>query len=386
MFSYASRRVPFIVASILALACSAPSTEDLVDAGEPVEDELGAQVVDLGADQSDTTVDRAAIPLDVSQVTGLVDLRGVGDSGWANTHQGTPRAAAFGTALDAFDPSGTVLRGHLSYINWETVVGESCTQFASRYVPGKSYAFISRVENLRQAEAHGFNLVGLSNNHSRDCSVPSAEALTARNMPDALSAAALWAGIRADGKGSQDIKLGSFDVGEGLTAKVAFASAYIGSRRDCDMAVCASDLPELLKRLATSDADYRILSLHSMDGATQAELARVGADAVRTLKVDVVYGSGPHVWKPVQVVERNDGTKGVVFQSLGNFLHPSLAAQGKNYMGRALFSRDHALKQVQLVPIRNVADRASLSDVPGSVVPANLAWRAMPKGVFANVK
>jgi hypothetical protein len=33
----------------------------------------------------------------------LLDIRGVGDPGWSNTHEKTPIAAEFGKALDRFD-------------------------------------------------------------------------------------------------------------------------------------------------------------------------------------------------------------------------------------------------------------------------------------------
>ena len=216
--------------------------------------------------------------------------------------------------------------------------------------------------------------------------MPAAETLTLQSMGEVGAEGTLWAGLRADGKGGLDVKVGAFDVGDGVIAKVAFASAYIGSKRSCDLSVCADDVPALVKALQSADADYRVLSLHSMDARTQAELANIGADAVKNNRIDVVYGSGPHVWKPVRVVERSDGSKGVVFQSLGNFLHPALAAQAKNYIGRALFDRDHKLAQVQLVSVRNVGDRAELSSAAASSVAANLAWKSMPKGVFANVK
>ena len=110
-----------------------------------------------------------AAPLDAAGVSTLIDIRGVGDSGWSNTHQQTPIAAEFGSALDRFDATGKGYRGDLSFVNWETVVGSGCSQFASTYTPGKSYAFVSRAENLVQANDRGFNLIGLSNNHSRDC-------------------------------------------------------------------------------------------------------------------------------------------------------------------------------------------------------------------------
>src|SRR5690242_12514926 len=68
----------------------------------------------------------APAPLDRSAVE-MLDVRGVGDSAWSETHKSTPLAAEFGAALDRFDASGKGYRGDLSFINWETVVGRQCT-------------------------------------------------------------------------------------------------------------------------------------------------------------------------------------------------------------------------------------------------------------------
>jgi poly-gamma-glutamate synthesis protein (capsule biosynthesis protein) len=111
---------------------------------------------------------------------------------------------------------------------------------------------------------------------------------------------------------------------------------------------------------------------------------------VKSYGGDVVFGEGPHVWKPVRVVRKGaafGGGTGVVFESLGNFLHPSLGAQAKNFIGRALFDlRTLKLRQVQVLPVANTGRDVKWSGVDGGALQANLTWSPSSRGVYANVK
>jgi len=352
--------------------------------------------------EPDETAPAATLPaasLDAAGVTDLLDVRGMGDSGWSNTHEQTPIAAELGKALDRFDASGKGYRGDLTFINWETVVGSGCSQFASVYSPGKSYAFVSRTENLVQASERGFNLIGLSNNHARDClasadtslqgEVASA-AMSAKNIEGLGDRGWLFAGIASTAHEDDAAKarVRTFTV-KGRQVRVAFGSMYMG-RPDCPRAACAGDRRTLFESMRDAHADIRILSLHSMGPSDQDEAVRTGIDFVKNYNGDVVYGEGPHVWKPVRVVRKsasNGGGTGVVFESLGNFLHPSLGAQAKNFIGRALFDlRTLKLRQVQVLPVANAGRDVKWSAVDGGAVQANLQWSPATHGVYANVK
>lgn len=381
---------------LVVAACAAPGSEidDSEDSGEPAEGE--SAIVPLS--EPDETAPAGALPaagLDY-ETTNLIDIRGVGDSGWANTHEKTPIAAAFGAALDRFDPSGEGYRGDLSFINWETVVGTSCTQFGSTYSPGKSYAFVSRAENLVQASDKGFNLIGLSNNHTRDCYASpdtslSGEAaspdMTAKGIEGLGERPWLWAGVSStrDANDHSRARVRTFRI-KGRDVRVAFASTYMG-RPSCPRASCKGDKTKLLESLRDAQADIRILALHSMAAADQDELVRLGTEFVKKYDGDVVFGSGPHVWKPVRVVRKDSGGTGVVFESLGNFIHPSLGAQAKNFIGRALFDPENLkLRQVQVLPIANTGRDVRWSSVNGADLQANLRWTPSTRGVYANVK
>lgn len=375
--------------SLVAFGCTAELTVSGDGAGGEGEtgdtsDALGTPITE--PDETDTLSPRKAAPLDVTALTDLVDVRGVGDSAWSRTHQQEPLEAAWGKALDRFDSSGQAYRGHVNYVNWETVVGSRCETFDSVYSPGKSYAFVSRKENLSQAMARGFNLVGLSNNHARDCTSPDGETLTATEVATLAGDGRVFHGVGQSLAKKNDVKVTTIRAGS-RDVRVAFGSIYLGSRRSCERAVCANDKRALFENLRAASADLRVVAIHSMDAKTQDELVAAGIEFVKVYGGDVVFGSGPHVWKPVRVVRKSDGKAGVVFESLGNFLHPNLGAQQKNYIGRALFDKESlTLAQVQVLPIQNSGEDVRFSSAPLSSLPMNLKMSSSEKGGYANVK
>ena len=375
-----------VAASVLAASCTPATEETAEENGEAAEEAIGVPLTE--PDETDAPTRTAAQPLDVAQISTLIDVRGVGDSGWAKTHQSTPIAAELGKALDRFDATGHAYKAHVSFLNWETVVGDSCPRFANVYSPGKSYAFLSRPENLTQAYDRGFNLVGLSNNHSRDCSNGGGETTSSRMSVTALEAMAdnawIFAGMSAREEDKSKAKVRTFTI-KGKPVRVAFASVYTG-RASCPLATCQGDTEAILKSLRDVPADLRIIALHSQD--SQPALLKTGTDFIEKYNGDVVFGHGPHVWKPVHIVRKADGRKGAFFESLGNFLHPGCAGQTRNFIGRALFDSSFTLKQVQLVPVENSGINVKLSAVNGTEVPANLSWSptGRGRGVYANIK
>ncbi|MBK6462781.1 MAG: CapA family protein [Myxococcales bacterium] len=244
---------------------------------------------------------------------------------------------------------------------------------------------MSRADNLKQAMDRGFNLVGLSNNHSRDCTSPDGEAMTAQATAALADAKHAFHGVGDAGR-KNDVKVTTF-VAQGKSIRVAFGSLYLGSRRACTGSVCANDKRALFENLRGAAADLRVVAIHSMNGTTQDELVHAGIEFVKSYDGDVVFGSGPHVWKPVRVVRKQSGKTGVIFESLGNFLHPNLAAQQKNYIGRALFDPNAlVLRQVQVIPVYNTGSDVKFSTADLRTLPSNLKLKTSERGGFANVK
>ncbi|WP_069791557.1 CapA family protein [Cyanobacterium sp. IPPAS B-1200] len=331
----------------------------------------------------------APIPLDSTKADNFIDIRGMGDSGMALTYRQPPSPdsnlgdglpANFGVRLDRLDATGKSYRGDLSFLNWENVVGIRCNTFrgtSSR----NSFTFVSHPENLAQAYERGFNLIGLANNHSWDC--PRGEngldgaLMTASHMANLtqnLGANWLWHGV---GK-PQEKNVAVVQTMEikGRSVRVAFASLYLGGA--CNNITCISDRDAILRSLRDAHADIRILSLHSWKDQTQQQLVNLGSSFIRQYNGDIVFGHGPHVWRPVTIVNKLSGKQGIMFQSLGNFIHPNLRARGQDMIGRVLIDADtFEIRQVQGIPLRVNSASATFEGSPNpSTIPTNnFTWR-----------
>jgi poly-gamma-glutamate synthesis protein (capsule biosynthesis protein) len=350
------------------------------------------EVPPLYPDKEDEPFDPAQfIPLTGDSTDQFIDVRGVGDSGMAgNFSQPLPpgstlrgRPSDFGQRLDAFDPTGAAYRGDLNYLNWESGVMTACRQF--RPSGENVFAFVSHPEQIKRAYEQGFNLVGLANNHSRDCLLGddgNPGALTTANQMTRLAGAAnpawLWHGV---GTRKTPVER-TFAIHE-REVLVAFASLYVGSG-GCRNLVCVDDADRLLAAFQTSSADLKILAMHSWNSATQRRLEQIGE---RFLKEggDVVFGSGPHYALPVRVVQGENGHQGVLFSSLGNFLHPSLRPRRDHMIGRALFDPEtFDLVQVQILPINVSRLDADFNSVDPMRYATGSAWkRTVPEPVMA---
>ncbi|WP_069790415.1 CapA family protein [Cyanobacterium sp. IPPAS B-1200] len=343
-----------------------------------------------------------AIALDYEKATDFIDIRGVGDAGMAHTHRQPmaltdavfPRVQAnFGKLLDAFDGTGKSYRGDLSFLNWESTLGLSCHRFWAPLGP-RSFAFVSHPDNMRGIYERGFNLIGLANNHTRDCDraeegVDGVFATTRHmeRLTSELNANWLW-----HGAGENKEAVVKTMMIKDTPVKVAFASLYL-AYGDCTYTACLKDELTILRSLRDSEADIRILSIHSWTAETQKQLVDIGVNFVQNFEGDIVFGHGPHRLAPIRVVESPRGKRGVIFESLGNFIHPSLLPIRENVIGRVLFDKETLqLRQVQIIPIATDRVYASLNNNfdPTRVV-SNLSWQpinddAWRAGVNSNAR
>ena len=200
----------------------------------------------------------------------------------------------------------------------------------------------------------------------------------------------LWHGVgQPNQKASAAVKTMTI---KGKPIKVAFASLYMGGA--CSYISCVSDKNALLRSLRDSNADVRILSIHSWNSATQQQLVNTGREFIRNYKGDIVFGHGPHVWKPVTIVQSNSGKKGVMFESLGNFIHPNLAAKRQDMIGRVLLDLETLkIRQIQAIPLKVNGAKASFAGAlsPRSIPARNFTWRSIDdsnwrSGVNSQVK
>jgi len=163
---------------------------------------------------------------------------------------------------------------------------------------------------------------------------------------------------------------------KGRSVRVAFASLYLGGA--CNNITCISDRDAILRSLRDAHADIRILSLHSWNNQTQQQLVNLGSSFIREYNGDIVFGHGPHVCRPVTIVNKPSEKQGIMFQSLGNFNHPNLRARGQDMIGRVLIDADtFEIRQVQGIPLRVNSASATFegSPNPSTIPTSNFTWQ-----------
>lgn len=356
---------------------------------------VSEQDADYTAKVSDSAAIRPVIPLEAGP--DLIDVRGVGDSAWSSLKTPTPPGSGMKAALAKFDPSKKILKGDLNFINWESSVGEKCNSYYN-----VDYAFLSSPAAVMDAFEHGFNLFGLANNHSEDCSsavdsegkTASGALVSARYMKNlSHQKPMLWHGVGpASGLSSPSIL--TFSI-KGRLVKVIFGSITFQDW-DCVESTCEPRAQALLNEMQAATGDLRILSVHSQGSGAFTRGKTWAEKFIRDYSGDIVFASGPHTWAGVKVVERSQGGRGIVFHGLGNFMHNQVAPNPDNMIGRVLLdSKTLQPKQIQVIPVLNNAyDVDVVLAEPGKGLPkANVEWtrtrlqahREVP-AAFANVK
>lgn len=360
-------RILFLIAGIV-VACQSRDMN---------EDNASSEINQLAASAM------PAIPIDSVAAEDFIDIRGVGDSA-ITADRAKPLAltdiiplhdesdrngnrvfkADFGVALDFLDKNRKIYQGDVSFINVESVVSTSCN-FA-----GGDFNFVMNPANMQALFNRGFNLIGLANNHSQDCANGALQTAQAVEK-EAGARNVLWHGVTKD-PNSRGAKVTTFKI-KGRDLKVAFASVYVAGGT-CTNANCAGNIEQVIQsfKLAhVASADLKILSIHCLEFAgQQAPLIKLAQRFIKDFDGDIVFGAGPHRWFPVETIKKGEKT-GVIFHSLGNFIHGGLSKQAKNFIGRVLLDKKTLkLKQVQAIPVftfgaaAHFSQAASISDFP----------------------
>ncbi len=337
----------------------------------------------------------------------VIDIRGVGDSALLNTSGEEARKI-----FPATDPQKNILIGDISFINWESVIGVVCLEKRTSV----DFYFLSHPQTIKAAVEHGFNIFGLSNNHSQDCNKGKAfDQSTPKRGPLMTSEAMekmypqdssiVWHGV---GPSRSEISEEEILI-KGKKVKVAFMSLSIVGWDIPDAASLnfsnkshaqvMSEAENYLKSFDQSDAKIRILSLHTQDGTGNNKMedkAFVLLKEISELFIDkydgkIIFGQGPHTKGGIQVYLNKDRKpSAVIFTSLGNFIHQGLAIHGDNYLGRVLFdssSADLPIKEIQAIPLKNEKVKVSFYDMNAIRNPEGLkqtAFTNMPSAPYSN--
>ncbi len=165
----------------------------------------------------------------------------------------------------------------------------------------------------------GCNLIKLANNHMGD---KGADAIN-----ETIS---LWQGLKPLGfsGANSDINMQNrVSYFEKNSIKVGFvAFADFNNNQDTPSFAVNNYHDETLVRKLVSDAranaDLVIVSMHwgVEDSNIVSADQQMQVDLLSSLGADVIIGTGPHVLQRVQAAKKDDGSKTIIFYSLGNML------------------------------------------------------------------
>ena len=281
-----------------------------------------------------------------------------GDAGWSSSHVAVPvYRAGFQRAYEQFDPSRRLI-GDINFINWETSVGYRCSAF---WAPRSrsSFAFLSHPQDLADAASIGFNLIALANNHSFDClrspegSGPLQSLSHLSGISNRISSSrrpVLFNGIHHSVISTPSS--GIYAVAGGFVP-VTFISAYVGGDASyCKNIICDSELKRLKTQMATA-AGLRVLALHSWNPKSHSKLKAILSSWIDGDLADVAVGTGPHVAESISIIKTRRGNR-ILATSLGNFIHPTLAAQEHNLVLTSQWRFDPSSGALDLLAVKPV--------------------------------
>jgi len=260
------------------------------------------------------------------------------------------------------DPAGVVLKGgevmsfadtiagvarevdgDLAFVNLETVVTDRNDIRTDGNKSRGAYHFRSHPLGVKALQDAGFNLFALANNHSMDYGAAGVEE-TLYHMAVAGSERGIaFAGIGAnfdEATRPACIELDGTRIGFGAIGIVTgdIPQHRAGPKKPGQASYRNRlDFETVVDRLASMQADYRILSIHyGLEGRVvpdDRQLTDWRAFAAEQKGIDLIAGHHPHV---AQGVELNG--KSLIFYGLGNFMHP-----GTTEMTRFGICRDYGL-------------------------------------------
>lgn len=233
--------------------------------------------------------------------------------------------------------------GDLAFVNLETVVTDRNDIKTDGNKSRGAFHFRSHPQGVKALTEAGFNLFSLANNHAMDFGAQGLEETLYHMAVAGAEHPIAYAGIGADFDEATRpvcLDLDGTHIGFGAIGIVTgdFPQHRAGPKKPGQASYRNRlDFETVVDRLATMQADYRILSIHyGLEGRVMPDdrqLTDWRAFAAEQKGIDLIAGHHPHV---AQGVELNG--KSLIFYGLGNFMHPGTAE-----MTRFGICRDYGL-------------------------------------------
>ena len=235
---------------------------------------------------------------------------------------------------DALQPDGTYEYGHI----WDAarpIWAESDLVYCNQEAPsagvelGLTYfpAFNAPVEFAEGIADAGCNTIGLGNNHTFDRGQEGID--RTREVWDELDPLLIHGAFRSE---EEQAEVPTTEVAgeDGTALTVAFLNFVdLSNTPTNDFAVTWLDDPLVEEQLAEADevADATVVAVHWGDeySGVVNDRQREQAQRLVDLGADVILGSHPHVLQEAEWLEREDGSRGFVYYSLGNSVTTQMA-------------------------------------------------------------
>lgn len=257
-----------------------------------------------------------------------------GDTGFNRSGQPVEadgvRRGGFQTWADTTSLIADDVNGDLNFTNIETVVTDRNDLTPDTKGQGGPFNFRTHPNGLRHLAMRGFNVLSLANNHSMDYGLEGLKETLKHTSALKTERRAVAAGLGMNREeASRPVRVNV------RGSEIAFAAIGIvtnnlerhraGPEKPGQIAYrFKEDFAEVLKRLAATPAQYRILSIHyGVEGRVrtdETQLAEWRGEAARKAGIDLIVGHHAHVVRGVELAGRS-----LIFYGLGNFLHHGTA-------------------------------------------------------------
>ena len=257
-----------------------------------------------------------------------------GDTGYSRNGQPVEadgvRRGGFQTWADTTSLIADDINGDLNFTNIETVVTDRNDLRPDTKGQGGPFNFRTHPNGLRHLAMRGFNVLSLANNHSMDYGLEGLKETLKHVGTLKAERRAVAAGLGMNREeASRPVRVNV------RGSEIAFAAIGIvtnnlerhraGPEKPGQIAYrFKEDFAEVLKRLAATPAQYRMLSIHyGVEGRVrtdETQIAEWRGEAAQKAGIDLIVGHHAHVVRGVELAGRS-----LIFYGLGNFLHHGTA-------------------------------------------------------------